>query len=142
MKSLLASILAFVALAGCNSSQEMNNSPPVELQETIEEKVQPTVSKAEMNIKCREVGEAEFQDMYFDDGYIAFKFYYSPSLDTCLVEREESGPGPIDVVFKIHDIFGANRSMPLARFSLASCSVDDDCVTLQEYNQQKEELLK
>ncbi|MDO8468511.1 MAG: hypothetical protein Q7S29_02015 [Candidatus Peribacter sp.] len=45
------------------------------------------------NIECQTAGRQKFQDKLFADGDIRYVFFYSPSLDTCLLERKDSGPG-------------------------------------------------
>lgn len=61
--------------------------------ETINTESTGQTSDVDKSIKCTQYGKQNYEDTYFDDGSIEFEFFYSPSLDTCLLQREEYGPG-------------------------------------------------
>jgi len=72
--------------------------------------IQPTntaPSSIDMKIKCQQQGRKQYQDTFFDDGSIEFEFYYSSELDTCLLEREEFGPGTAYAIM-FYDLFTKN----------------------------------
>lgn len=116
----------------------------------LEEKVQPVptptapkTSNVEMKMQCQEYGEENYQDKYFDDGFIVFNYYYSSSLDTCILERNEMGPEPDQIVFKLYDMFTKEILLHAATFEAIGCAVAKECVeTMEEYNARKVEILK
>ena len=93
-------LLAFTVLSACTNQEattkeeSINNEIQVVQKSTVQDK-----------IKCEEFGKENFKDMYMDDGYIVFEYYYSPKLDTCVLQREEAGPDPGMFVYKLYDMF-------------------------------------
>jgi len=84
-----------IVLTGCSETVEQQKNA---------DKTPTETSSVEMKIKCKEHGSENYQDMFFDDGSIEFEFFYSPSLDTCVLQREEFGPGAAYAIM-LYDLF-------------------------------------
>lgn len=96
----------------------------------------------EEKIRCEEFGKENYKDMYMDDGWITFEYYYSPVLETCVLQREEMGPEPHMLVFKLYDMFTKEILLYYATFEGIGCAMAKECVdSLNEYTERKEELL-
>ncbi|PIR54112.1 hypothetical protein COU75_02580 [Candidatus Peregrinibacteria bacterium CG10_big_fil_rev_8_21_14_0_10_42_8] len=143
-------LTCMLALVGCSTSTEapsLDSSNEEESskvqQEAIEQ--QPAVeqrSTVEQKIKCEEFGEENYQNMYMDDGWIEFEYYYSPVLDTCILQREEFGPDPDMYVWKLYDMFTKEIILYYATFDGIGCMSAQECVdSLDKYNAKKKEIL-
>lgn len=106
-------------------------------------------SAVDSKIKCEQYGKQEYQDTYFDDGSIEFEFYFSPTLDTCLLQREEYGPGTAYAIM-LYEMF--TKNMLIHYYSggegmkcAAAKAMGQDVVcakSLEEFNQGKKYLLQ
>ena len=109
-------------------------------------------SAVDMRIKCAQYGQQNYEDTYFDDGSIEFEFYYSPSLDTCLLQREEYGPGTAFAIMmynmftkemRVHYYKGNGEGEGVKCTAAKAMGHDVICATsLEEFNQAKTYLLQ
>ena len=137
-------LLSSLLLCACaNSVNNQPSTPPVAKEHKSEPvAVKSKQSTVEEKIKCVEYGKANYQDKQFDDGYIEFEYYYSPVLDTCVLQREEFGPEATQYVYKLYDMFTKGILLHYSTFEGIGCSFADKCVkTMTEYNAMKNELL-
>lgn len=109
-------------------------------------------SIVDSQIKCAQYGQQNYKDTYFDDGSIEFEFYYSPSLDTCLLQREEYGPGTAFAIMiynmftkemRVHYYKGSGEGEGVKCTAAKAMGHDVICATsLEEFNQAKAYLLQ
>lgn len=101
----------------------------------------PQPTTAEMKIKCLEYGEEQENYKYTKDegGWRDSYFYYSPALDTCVAELKSFGTGLFEGYrrYVMVDMFEYGRDL----FSYRSGCEVEDCLTLEEYQKKKSELL-
>lgn len=106
-------------------------------------------SAVDNKIKCEQYGQQEYEDTHFDDGSIEFEFYYSPTLDTCLLQREEYGPGTAYAIM-LYDMFTKNMLVHYYNGGegmkcAAAKAMGQDVLcakSLEEFNQAKKYLLQ
>lgn len=102
----------------------------------------PKVSTVDQQVKCAEFGTQNYKNSYMDDGYIKFEYHYSPSMDTCILQREEFGPDPNMYVYKLYNMFTKELLLYYATFDGLGCSSAKTCVkTMEEFNDRKADLL-
>lgn len=100
-------------------------------------------STVEQQIKCADYGKENYKDQDFDNGYIKFSYYYSPKLDTCILQREEFGPEPTQYVYKLYETISKKLLLHYATFEGIGCAAAEKCVhSLDDYNKEKDLLLK
>ncbi|MDD5026067.1 MAG: hypothetical protein PHH13_01680 [Candidatus Peribacteraceae bacterium] len=125
---------------------QTESTPPVQI---IAQPSNHEPSAVDSKMKCEQFGQQEYEDTHFDDGSIEFEFYYSPTLDTCILQREEYGPGTAYAIM-LYDMFTKNMLIHYYNGGegmkcAAAKAMGQDVVcakTLEEFNQGKKYLLQ
>jgi hypothetical protein len=145
-KSLITgiSLICLFGLLGCSSPNNSVTDIQISKQKEVFTQA-PTIQHAstvDQKIKCEEFGKETYKNMYMDDGWIEFEFYYSPILDTCILQREEFGPKPDMYVWKLYDMFTKEILLYYATFEGIGCSAAQECVdSIEQYKFKKDKML-